>query len=91
MLSLHTIENALLTLSFNYSTIRNATKCVDILNNGQFSPYLPVVHGNVTIRRGDAQTFVTVERIGDCGRYEYVYVLVPDIGEDYKTFYFYNS
>lgn len=86
MISLHTIETALLTLSFNYSTIRHATKCVDAWNSGDYDICEPVTAGNVELRRANDGCFVTIQRIADSGHWEYVTVAIPDNGDDFKTY-----
>ena len=82
MILLHNIENALLNLSFDYSVIRDATKCVDAYNkNGQECvTFGGVTFGDVTLRKVDAGCWLTVERLSDCGRWQYVDVVIKDSG-----------
>ena len=77
MISLHNIENALLNLSFDYSVIRDATKCVDAYNA---DPQHYVTVGDVTLRKVNDGCWLIVERIGDCGHWQYVDVLIKDSG-----------
>lgn len=78
MIDYHNIENALLTLSFDYSTIRNASKVVKQFNNDIRTDYIPVVSGNVSLtRRASGDCYVTIQQVADCGRFESVVVLVP--------------
>jgi hypothetical protein len=77
MLSLHNIENALLNLSFDYSVIRDAVKSVDAYNN---NPQVCVTVGDVTLRKVDVGCWLTVERLSDCGRWQYVDVVIKDSG-----------
>ena len=77
MISLHNIENALLNLSFDYSVIRDAVKSVDAYNH---NPQKCVTVGDVTLRKVDAGCWLIVERLSDCGHWQYVDVLIKDSG-----------
>ena len=78
MINLHTIENALLTFSFGYSTIRHATKCVRYHNRIKPQPYTPVMSGNVRLSRAPSgDCFVTIQQIANTGEFEDVEVFVP--------------
>jgi hypothetical protein len=81
MIDYHNIENALLTLSFNYSTIRHASKVVDDWNTNNRHHWVPVVAGNVSlVRAPSGDCYVTIRQIADCGRFEDVTVYVPVTG-----------
>ncbi len=78
MINLHIIENALLTLSFGYSTIRHVTKCVRYHNRIEPQAYTPVVSGNVSLSRAPSgDCYVTIQQIADTGEFEDVEVYVP--------------
>jgi len=77
MFSLPLIENALLNLSFDYSVIRDATKCVDAYNS---RPQNYVTIGDVTLRRVNDGCWLIVEQISDCGHWQYVDVIIKDSG-----------
>ena len=82
MINLHIIEKALLTLSFDYRTIRHATKCVDDYNQDNRPDYIPVVFGNVSLSRAPSgDCYVTVREIGDTGELEDVIVYIPANGD----------
>lgn len=87
MINLHTIENALLTFSFDRPTIRHATKCVDKHNQNHVPYYIPVVSGHVSVVHcpsGDC--YVTVQQIGDTGEPEKVELLVPVTGSSEEPY-----
>ena len=78
MINLHTIENALLTLSFGLSKIRHATKCVDDYNQDNRPDYIPVVSGDVSLSRAPSgDCYVTIRQVGNTGEFEDVVVYVP--------------
>ena len=82
MIDLHIIENALLTLSFDYRTIRHATKCVDDYNKDSRPDYIPVVSGDVSLCRAPSgDCYVTVREVSDTGEFEDVTVYVPAAGD----------
>jgi len=87
MIDLHIIENALLNLSFNYSIIRHATKCVDNWNQTNVPHYIPVVSGDVSlVRAPSGDCYVTIRQIADCGRFEDVVVYVPASGDSEDSY-----
>ena len=87
MIDYHNIENALLTLSFNYSTIRHASKAVSDWNTNNRPHYVPVVSGHVSlVRAPSGDCYVTIRQVADCGRFEEVVVYVPATGH-LETFY----
>lgn len=87
MINLHTIENALLTLSFDYSIIRHATKCVDAWNQDSQPDYIPVVSGDVSLCRAPSgDCFVTIRQIADTGEFEDVEVYVPVQGSSEEPY-----
>ena len=81
MIDYHNIENALLTLSFDYSTIRNVSKAVNHFNEEIRVHYIPVVVGNVSLTSDPSgDCYVTIQQIADTGEFESVIVLVPAQG-----------
>ena len=78
MIDYHTIENALLTLSFDYSTIRNVSKAVEYFNKEIRIHYVPVVVGNVSLTSDPSgDCYVTIQQVADTGEFESVIILVP--------------
>ena len=87
MINLHIIENALLTLSFDYRTIRHATKCVDNWNQTNVPHYVPVVSGNVSlVRAPSGDCYITIRQVGDPGEFEDVTVYAPATGDSEDTY-----
>ena len=87
MIDYHNIENALLTLSFNYSTIRHASKAVSDWNTNNRPHYVPVVSGHVSlVRAPSGDCYVTIRQVADCGSFEDVTVYVPVTGNSEDTY-----
>ena len=87
MINLHTIENALLSLSFGYSDIRHATKCIRYWNHHEPAAYTPVISGNVSLSRAPSgDCYVTIQQIANTGELEDVQVYVPVDGSSEEPY-----